>query len=167
MNVNIVLIVVAVVALFKVWDGYKKGMVKEIISLVTLLIVGIMIALLGCALHNYMKREIMGLVVVILLLAVLGVVHTLLGFVFFSIKMISKLPVVSFLNRLLGAVFGLLEVVVVLMVLFFFLENFGLGVIGAQIQEYISEIEPLQYIYDHNLVATLMDKIVEAIGTSL
>ena len=56
---NLVLVVVVLVAAFKIKDGYKKGMVKQIISLVTLLVVGIMIALIGCALHTYMQKEVL------------------------------------------------------------------------------------------------------------
>ena len=37
---NIMLILVAICALWKVIDGYRKGMVKEIVSLVTLTVMG-------------------------------------------------------------------------------------------------------------------------------
>lgn len=157
---NLVLVVVVLVAAFKIKDGYKKGMVKQIISLVTLLVVGIMIALIGCALHTYMQKEVLGLIVAVLLLAVLGVIHYFLGFVFFSVKMISKLPVVSWLNKLLGALFGFLELVVFLQIVYFFIENFGLGVLGAQIQQYTAEVDLLQYIYNHNIVGAILEDFV-------
>ena len=38
---NIMLILAVLFALFKIADGYKKGIVKEIVSLVTLGIMGI------------------------------------------------------------------------------------------------------------------------------
>ena len=54
---NIMLILAVICVLFKIADGYKKGMVKEIVSLVTLIIMGIMIVLISKGLHSYMEKE--------------------------------------------------------------------------------------------------------------
>ena len=53
---NIMLILVAICALWKVIDGYRKGMVKEIVSLVTLTVMGIMVVLISKGLHSYMEK---------------------------------------------------------------------------------------------------------------
>lgn len=157
---NIMLILVAVCAIFKIADGYKKGMVKEIVSLVTLTVMGIMIVLISRGLHSYMEKEIIGVVIAVVLMALLGIVHHLLNVVLFSAKMISKLPVIHWLNKALGAVFGILEVILILQVIYVFIMYFGLGMIGQQIVEYTRESILLTQIYQYNVVAKLVENVM-------
>ena len=67
MSINIFLLAVIAFTVIKVMDGYKKGMVKEIISFVTLVIMCIMVLLLGTALHSYMEKEVIGVIEAVLL----------------------------------------------------------------------------------------------------
>ncbi len=157
---NIMLIVAITCVLIKIADGYKKGMVKEIISLVTLMIMGIMIVLISNGLHSYMEKEIVGVIIAVVLLALLGIVHHLLSVVFFSAKMISKLPVIHWANKLLGAVFGALEVILILQIVYVFIMYFGLGMIGQQILEYTRESIVLEKIYQYNVVAKLVENLM-------
>ena len=157
---NIMLIVVAVFILIKIVDGYKKGMVKEIISLVTLILMGMTVVLISRGLHSYMEKEIVGVIIAVVLLALLGIVHHLLGVVFFSAKMIAKLPVVHWANKVLGAVFGALEVVLILQIIYVFIMYFGLGMIGQQILEYTRESVVLAKIYHFNVVAKLVENLM-------
>lgn len=162
---NIMLIIAAVCMLFKIADGYKKGMVKEVISLVTLVIMGIMVVLIGRGLRSYMEKETVGVVITVVLLALLGVVHHLLGVVFFSAKMISKLPVVHWVNKVLGAVFGALEVILLLQIVYVFIMYFSLGMIGQQILEYTRESMVLTKVYQFNVVAKAVENLMGMLPT--
>ena len=157
---NIMLILAVLFALFKIVDGYKKGMVKEIVSLVTLIIMGIMIVLISRGLHSYMEKEVLGVIIAVVLMALLGVVHHLLNVVFFSAKMISKLPVIHWVNKVFGAVFGVLEVILTLQIVYVFIMYFGLGMIGQQILEYTRESIVLTKIYQYNVVAKLVENLM-------
>ena len=157
---NIMLILAVICVLFKIADGYKKGMVKEIVSLVTLIIMGIMIVLISKGLHSDMEKEVVGVIIAVVLMALLGVVHHLLNVVFFSAKMISKLPVIHWVNKVFGAVFGVLEVILVLQIVYVFIMYFGLGMIGQQILEYTRESVVLTKIYQYNVVAKLVENLM-------
>ncbi|MCI9074051.1 MAG: hypothetical protein HFH80_14905 [Lachnospiraceae bacterium] len=157
---NLMLIVVALFAVFEVADGYKKGMVKEVVSLVTLALMGIMVVLISKGLHSYMEKEVVGVIIAVVLMALLGVVHHLLNVVFFSVKMISKLPVISWVNKVFGAVFGVLEVILTLQIVYVLIMYFGLGMIGQQILEYTRESIVLTRIYQYNVVAKLMESLM-------
>ncbi len=162
---NIMLIVAVIYALFKIADGYKKGIVKEIISLVTLGIMGIMTVLISKGLHSYMKKEVVGVIIAVVLMALLGTVHHLLNVVFFSAKMISKLPVIHWINKVFGAVFGVLEVILILQLIYVFIMYFGLGMIGQQILEYTRESIVLTKIYQYNVVARLVENMMSQLPT--
>ncbi len=153
MEINLLLIIVVVLALIKVFDGYKKGMVKEIISLVSLVILSFVALLFANGISSYHDGKFFNLAVVIILLAVLGIVHHLLGLVFFSAKMISKLPVIHFANKLSGAVFGVFEIVLLLWTVYTFQMMMDMGMIGEMIRAFTEESRVLTWLYKHNWLA--------------
>lgn len=150
---NILLIAVVLFMICKIVDGYKKGMVKEIISLVSLIVVCAVVALIVKGLDSYWDKNYVNLIVTVVLLIIVGIVQHILGVVFFSAKVISKLPIVSWLNKLLGMVFGVLETVLILWTIYTFIMFMDLGMIGQQILLYTQESPVLTWVYEHNYLA--------------
>ena len=158
---NIVLVVSIVLLVIKVLDGYKKGMIKEIISFISLIIMSIIVILIGSGLRSYMQKEVVGVVLAILLLCILAIVHHLLSVIFFSAKMITKLPVIHGLDKILGMVVGALETVLVLWTVFSFIKYYNLGIIGEQILQYTQESSILLWLYQNNYMITMMEVAVK------
>lgn len=163
MEINVLFLIVLVLLAFKIADGYKRGMVKEIISLVSLIVVCIVVLLIGSALSNYFEKEFSGMVISILLLVVLGIVHHLLGVVFFSAKMISKLPIVSFADKLLGVVVGAAEVVLILWTVYAFILLYGCGELGQWILSDTSNSQLLTIVYKTNLLTPIIGEAIRNI----
>lgn len=161
MNINILLVIVILVAAFKVADGFKKGMVKQIISLVSLVVLCAIFALIANGISSYHSGRIFNVVLVVILLAALGIVHHLLGLVFFSAKMISKLPVLHFVNKLLGAVFGAMEVVLFLWTIYTLIMMLDMGAIGQVILSYAEESRILSWLYNHNWLAYGIERALQ------
>lgn len=157
---NILLIIVAIAALCKLVDGYKKGMVKEIISLISLIVLCMVAGLIAFGAKGYMNGKVGGVIISIILLSLIGIAHHLLGLVFFSAKVIAKLPVIHFADKLLGIVFGLFEVVLVLWTIYTFIMLSNTGVIGGIISDYTADSQILSWIYRHNWVAYGIEKII-------
>ena len=63
---NIVLLVTIVLLIIKILDGYNKGMVKEIISLISLAITCIVVVIVGAGLHFVKSSQIAGVLVAVL-----------------------------------------------------------------------------------------------------
>lgn len=160
MNINILLIIVVVAAIVKMCDGFKKGMIKEIISLVSLAVLCGVAALLAGGINSYHDGNIFNVVIAVILLALLGIVHHLLGLVFFSAKLISKLPVIHFVNKLLGIVFGIFEVILLLWTVYIFVMMMDLGAIGQMIISYTEDSTVLTWFYRHNYLAYGVEKLL-------
>ena len=156
MSVNILVIAAVLVLLWKVTEGYKHGMVKEIISFISLIVLCVIVVLLGSGLQSYMEKKYIGVAIAILLLCILGIVHHLLGLVFFSAKMISKLPVIHWVDKVLGIVTGALETVLLLWTVYVFVMLWGLGPVGQQILQYTQENAILSWLYQNNYLAQLL-----------
>ena len=160
---NILSIVVLIVLLWKITQGYKRGMVKEIISFVSLIVLCIVAALIVNGMQSYMEKQFVGVVIAVLLLCVVGIVHHLLGVVFFSAKLISKLPVIHWADKLLGIVAGVLETVLILWTVYLFIMKSGLGMLGQQILVYTQENPILSWLYRYNFLAMWVEEILSKI----
>ena len=159
MTLNLLTIIFLVVMLCGIVDGYKKGMVKEIISFISLIITCLVVVLLGNALSSYFDGKIINVIIMVLLLCLIGIVRHLLGVVFFSAKVISKLPIVHWLDKLLGVVVGILETVLILWTIYTFIMFMDLGMIGQQILELTQESQFLTWLYQNNYLAYLVERI--------
>ena len=157
---NIMLLIVLLILAFKIVDGYKKGMVKEIISFVSLLIMCVVVVLIGAGLHSYMEKKVLGIIITVVLLSLVGIAHHLLKVVFFSAKVISKLPIIHTGDKLLGMVVGALEVVLLLWTLYTFIMYFELGMLGNLIIEYTEQSKLLTLVYQYNLLAPIVANVV-------
>lgn len=159
MNINLLLIIMAVVLLCMVANGYKKGMVKSLISLISLLITCVVLFLVGNALSSYFDGRFFNLILTLLLLAAIGLVHHLLNAVFFSAKMISKLPIVHSLDKLLGVVVGILETVLIVWTIYAFNIFRDLGTLGQVIVDYTRDSKILTCLYENNYLAYLIEQL--------
>lgn len=150
---NLLLIILGVVLIWRVVEGFKIGMVREIISFVSLIVMSVSVLLLAVALGSYMDKDIISMIVAIILFLVLCILHRLVGIVFFSAKAISKLPVVRGINRVLGGVVGIFETIVIAWVIFSLVMVFRMGVLGDHIMLYIKESSILSFLYENNYLA--------------
>lgn len=159
MNLNLLTIIFLVVLIYKVIQGYKKGMVKEIISFISLIVLCIIVGLLGTGLKSYLNKEIINVIAAFLLLCLMGVAHHLLGLIFFPAKMIAKLPIVSWLDKLLGMVVGALEIVLIMWTIYAFIMTLGLGMIGQHILAYTEKSPFLLWLYQNNYLVAWISKL--------
>lgn len=153
MEFNFLLVCVAVLAIINIVLGYKKGMVKAVISLISLVILCVVVTLLANGISSYHDGNFFHVVLVAILLTLLGLVHHLLGVVFFSAKLVTKLPVVHSLDKLLGIVFGLVETLLILWTVYTFVMMMDLGMIGKMIIVWTEENTLLTWFYKHNFLA--------------
>lgn len=156
---NFLLILFLALMIIKMADGYKKGMVREIISLVSLIVVSAVVVLLAAGITSYTKGEMVNVIIAFAMLAVISIVHHLLGLVFFSAKVIAKLPVVHWLDKLLGIAAGILETVLLLWTLYTFSMLMDMGMIGEMIMEYTRDSRMLVWLYEHNYLAHFIQNI--------
>lgn len=144
---------------FNIVSGYKKGMVREIISLISLIVMCVVVALIGNGLNSYFDGEIANVIIAVLLLCLVGIVHHLLGVVFFSAKVISRLPVVSWIDKLLGMLFGIVETILILWTIYAFIMMLDMGMIGQQILVYTRENQILTWLYENNYLAVWLERL--------
>ena len=160
LNISIDIFFILVIAFVfgKMIQGYKKGMVKEIISLVSLIIISLIVALLSRGLQSYLEKEFVGMLAAVISIAIIGIAHSFISVFFLTAKVVSKLPIVHWLDKVAGILVGALEGVLFLWILYYFITVFGLGSIGTWIMESTRTNDLLLWLAEHNYLLQLMNE---------
>lgn len=119
--------VVALIFIWRICAGFKKGMVQEVISLIAMGVAGFCVMLILGVIGSYLDKEIGQLIQFVVVLIVVCLAYRLINILFTSLQLISKLPIIKGLDKLLGAVVGLAEAGLIVGILVHFLKNWGLA----------------------------------------
>jgi len=160
---NWLLIIVIVLMAWRMTEGYKRGMVKEIISFVSLIVLCLAVAFLGGALLSFLEKDTVSMVVAVILLLVLCIGHWVLNFFFFPAKALVKLPVVKSVDKILGVVIGAAETILLVWTLYTLLLTVEMGTIGQQIMVYVQESKILTFLYKYNYLAHWVSAAIDKI----
>lgn len=125
------LMVIGLIFIWRIVVGFRKGMVQEIISLIAMAVAGACIFLIMGAVGNYLNHEIGSMIQVIVVLFVVCLVYRLVHTLFVSLELISKLPLVRGVDKLLGAAVGGAEAALIVGMLVYLLKNWGLSFLGS------------------------------------
>lgn len=126
----IALIIIAIIFIWRITAGFRKGMVQEIISLIAMAIVGVCVILILGAIGSYLNQEIGKTIQMVVVLIVVCLIYRLVHVLFTSLELISKLPIVKGVDKLLGAAVGMAEAALIVGFIVYFLKNWGLSVLS-------------------------------------
>lgn len=157
---NWALIVIGIVALLNIINGYKNGLVKELINCISLLVLSVFVVLLSAVLKSYTSKQFVQMLTTIIMVLILSIGHKLIKMALGGMKILASLPVISLVNKLAGAIFGMIETGLIVWFALCLIGLFDLGRIGEYIHMYISNSELLSYLYENNLIAIVGEKIL-------
>ena len=157
MTINWLIILCIILLIWRIVEGFNRGMVKEIISCVSLIVLSIVAILAMTAFTRYMKKDILSMASAIIILLVVLLAHRILGIVFFSAKLVSKLPVIHSADKLLGAVVGVVETALIIWLVFAMTGK--MGMVGSLIVENIADSRNLQFLYSHNYLHAVLNQV--------
>lgn len=126
----IALALIAVIFIWRIAAGFRRGMVQEIISLIAMAVAGVCVVLIIGAVGSYLEKEISKTITMVAVLFIVCVVYRLVHVLFTSLELISRLPVIKGVDKLLGAVTGAAEAGVIVGVLVYLLKSWGLSVLA-------------------------------------
>lgn len=126
---NIALVVIALIFIWRIAAGFRKGMVREIIALIAMAAAGFCAVLILGAIESYLEQEMGRTVQMVVVLFAVCLVYRLAHILLASLELISKLPVIKSVDKLLGAVVGFAEAVVIVGLSVHFLKNWGMSFI--------------------------------------
>lgn len=123
------LVVIVLIFIWRIVVGFKRGMVQEVVSLIAMAVAGFCMMLILSAVSSYLNREVGQLIYFVLILLVVCLVYRLVSILFTSLKLIAKLPIVKGVDRLLGAIVGGVEAMLLVGALVYCLKGWGLSLL--------------------------------------
>jgi hypothetical protein len=155
----------ALVAGFLIWRvkvGFRKGMTAEIISLISMFVAVISLIIILLIIRSYFGGQRGNFLLMTLILVVIGFIYKIASLIFTSLKLIAKLPIISGLDHLLGALLGIAETAVVVVALILAFNFFHIEIPGLTLPNIaLPEITPPE-----NITITLPDIPLPDINTN-
>lgn len=124
----IALIIIGIIFIWRIAAGFRKGMVKEIISLIAMTVACFCIVLIMGIIGSYLDNETGKVVQMVAGLFIICLAYRLIHILFTSLELISKLPVIKGVDKILGAIVGIVEAGLIVGLLVYFLKGWGLSV---------------------------------------
>ncbi len=157
MLTNIIIVIVLLLVVGGAVKGWKHGMVRELSALIGLIGALTAIVLFLLALQNYWKKDHKEMLITVLGFIIVVLAYKVIDFVLASLKLISNLPVVSGLDKLLGIAVGAGEGILLIWILFLLITAFDIAGLRGPLLVGIQGNEWLQYLFNHNYLAKLVD----------
>lgn len=123
----VALIIIAFIFIWRIAAGFKKGMIREIISLIAMAVAGFCMLLIFGAVESYFNKEMGQLIQFVLVLLAVCAAYRLINLLFTSLQLISKLPLIKGVDKILGAAVGLAEAGIIVGILVHFIKSWGLS----------------------------------------
>ncbi len=152
---NYTLIVVILIIILKMIGAFRRGMAKEISNLIALIVVLFVISICIMLFSSFKAGETVNTFYSVILLVILGAVYGLVKFILKSAKSISHLPIIHFLDHILGAVVGVVESVLIVWIILFICQHYYFGPITTIINEDIKQSEILYMLNKYNFFIRL------------
>lgn len=114
------------VVVYRVKKGFQNGIIKEIGSIIATIVSCICIALVFLVVSSIMARTFSTLAICVIALISIGVVNKICNLIMAPILGITKVSIISGVNKLLGAVMGFGEAVIIAVFLYKLLDYFGI-----------------------------------------
>lgn len=147
---NFTLIIVLVIVVLTTVHGSKKGLAKEISNViswgVTLFVMSLIIMLYTSLNTSETKNSIYTVIIFIAVIFIYGIVKIFLR----TAKILSKLPIFKFLDKILGFFVGIAEGILLVWLLYILNEGGLFGEFGEIIKMDTAKSEILSTIYEYN-----------------
>lgn len=147
---NLTLAVVLILLLLFAYRGHRKGIAMEIASLVSALLSLVGLSLIVRMIESYMKDNVNDIVQAVIFFIALAFLYEILKFVILSLKILTKIPVIHWLNSFVGMIFGLAEGILLIWVLLIVFSKYDIGGQSALILEQVSDNPFLSFLKEKN-----------------
>lgn len=160
---NIIFLIVLMLFIGGGIKGFRNGMVEELNKAVALILALAAIAMFVVAAKGYLEHETMRTILGIVCMTIAILVYKIVDFILSSLKMVSLIPVIRGVNKLLGFGVGIAESVILVWAVFIVIVAFEFGGVSRYILEDIRENTLLTYLFSNNYLANLVSDILPVI----
>ena len=163
----VVLIIVIGIYIWRVFAASRKGLIDEIETLIDIIIISFGVIAAIVVVNSILHKNLIGFLVSGIITTIILIARNLIRIIFTPFRLITQLPIIKSLNRILGLLTGILEGTILawvfLAVILCWKENIGDQVFLMQIQENTF----LNFLCEHNILGNFIYKITSIFQSSI
>lgn len=156
----IVLTIVALIYIWRIFQGSRNGLVDEVGALADIVIVSLAVVAGIVVMESILGKNLIGFLVSGIILLIILIARKLIRLVFCSLGLIVKLPLLSGLNRLFGTAAGVIEATVIVWVGFAVISCLRIPINGEPLVTLITENKFLDFLYQHNMLYNFIQRMI-------
>ena len=154
--VQIPFFIVVILLIVKIIMAVKKGAVKELCSLVSIILASLAVLLIAFAIRKYFDEDRVIFVLTIILVFLLVIIYRILDLALTTLKLIAKLPVVSFVNKLLAIPVAICEVVILVWAVYCLIMVYDAGAFEDWIMNCVRGNQLMKLLYQYNYLYSII-----------
>lgn len=147
MEINLLLIILVVVAVWRMWMGFRNGLIDEMNRVISLAAALFVLALAVMIIYGFMEENTKNIITAVIALVVTGLAFRLINIVIKSLKALVKLPIINLLNGILGAAAGFAEIILLCWIMYTVIQLLPDNKVGEQIMIWTNENQYLMTLY--------------------
>lgn len=110
-------IVIILILIWRVRNGFKKGFVQELISTLSIMVAFIAAKILLSGVVAFFEGRFGKFAYTLLILAIVMAIYEIVKLIMKAFKLFSKLPVIKWIDKLLGIIAGVVEAFLIILFL--------------------------------------------------
>lgn len=156
MDINIVWIIAVLLLATGAVKGFRKGLVEGVVRITSYMIGIIVLIVLAKGIGSFIRGSILNVLMALILLVVIRLLHRIIKLLLDSCRLVSRLPVVKWLDRLGGTLLGIAQMVCLIWALFILFGYFDILHLNGWILEMVNQSRLLSLLYHTNYIIRLM-----------
>lgn len=147
---NFTLILVFFIIILAAIHGYKRGMTKEISGLISWVVTLFVMSLVIMLYTSFVASESKNTIFTVVILAAVAIVYSIIKLFLKPAKIVVKLPLIRFLDQILGFVIGVGEGILIVWLMYVLNQSNIFGQFGEMINIDTARSQILSLIYEYN-----------------
>lgn len=153
---NLPMLIILALLIGKVISGLRRGFVKELCALISIIGASIGVLLVAFAIRQFFDSERVIFILTLILIVLLAVVYKIIDLALTTLKVISKIPGVGLVNKLCGVVIGVLEVVVAVWAVYCLIMVYDMGAFERWIMNSVQNNAIMKSLFEYNYLYSVI-----------
>lgn len=156
MEINILWIIVVFALICGGIKGFRQGLVEGAIRIVSCILGIAVLIVLAKGIGSFVQGSMINVLMALILLVAIRIIHRLLRLLLDSCKLVSRLPLVKWLDKFAGTILGMIETVCLIWICFILFGYFDFLNLNTWLQAQIYKSEFLTLLYQSNYIIKIL-----------
>ncbi len=161
--INLPFLCVVVLFIIRAIIATKRGMIKEICSVIATVVASLAVLLIAFAIRKYFVQDRIIFIASLILIVILGVLYKIVDGFLVTLKLVSKLPLIKYVDKVFGIIIALAEVVFVVWVVYCIVLILDAGLFESWVMRCVRNNYLMRVLFENNYLYTWISPISQTL----